>query len=89
MHSDCRPRSAHWARWLHEIKHDGYRLVGCLEGRRVRLFSRRGHEWSDRFPRIREALASLGSRSITIDAEAVVLCRKRAFAFRRTALASP
>ena len=62
--------------WLHEIKHDGYRLMAVLEARRVRLFSRRGHEWSDRFLRIREALASLGARSITIDGEAVVLCPK-------------
>jgi bifunctional non-homologous end joining protein LigD len=45
--------------WLHEIKHDGYRLMARLEGRRVRLFSRRGHDWTDRFPRIGEALASL------------------------------
>ena len=62
--------------WLHEIKHDGYRLMARLEGRRVRLFSRRGHEWSDRFPRISEALASLRARSATIDGEAVVLCSK-------------
>jgi bifunctional non-homologous end joining protein LigD len=60
--------------WLHEIKHDGYRLMVRLEGRRVRLFSRRGHDWSDRFPRIGEALASLRARSATIDGEAVVLC---------------
>ena len=45
--------------WLHEIKHDGYRLMARLEGRGVCLFSRRGHEWSGRFPRISEALASL------------------------------
>jgi bifunctional non-homologous end joining protein LigD len=63
--------------WLHEIKHDGYRLIARLEGRRVRLFSRRGHDWSDRFPRIREALASLRARSATIDGEAVVLCPHR------------
>ena len=30
--------------WLHEIKHDGYR-----HGGRVRLFTRRGFDWSDRF----------------------------------------
>jgi bifunctional non-homologous end joining protein LigD len=47
-----------------------------LEGRRVRLFTRRGHEWSGRFPRIGEALASLRARSATIDGEAVVLCPK-------------
>ena len=62
--------------WLHEIKHDGYRLMARLEGRRVRLFTRRGHEWSDRFPCIGEALASLRARSATIDGEAVVLCPK-------------
>ena len=56
--------------WLHEIKHDGYRLVTRLEGSRARLFSRRG------FPRIGEALASLRARSMTIDGEAVVLCAK-------------
>ena len=44
--------------WLHEIKHDGYRLIARLDGRRARLFSRRGHDWTERFPRIRAALAS-------------------------------
>jgi bifunctional non-homologous end joining protein LigD len=62
--------------WLHEIKHDGYRLVARLEGRRVHLFSRRGYEWSDRFTRICGALASLKARSTTVDGEAVVLCPK-------------
>ena len=62
--------------WLHEIKHDGYRLMARLDGRGERLFSRRGHEWSGRFPRISEALASLRARSVTIDGEAVVLCSK-------------
>ncbi len=47
-----------------------------LERRRVRLFSRRGHDWSDRFPPIGKALASLSVRSITIDGEAVALCPK-------------
>ena len=58
------------------LQHDGYRLMARLEGSRVRLFSRRGHDWSDRFPRIGEALASLKARSATIDGEAVVLCAK-------------
>lgn len=62
--------------WLHEIKHDGYRLIARREDSRVRLFSRRGHDWSERFPRIHEALASLKARSATIDGEAVVLCPK-------------
>ena len=38
--------------WIHEIKHDGYRLIVQREGKRVRLFTRNGHDWSDRFPLI-------------------------------------
>jgi bifunctional non-homologous end joining protein LigD len=30
--------------WVHEIKHDGYRLVVRKDGRRVRLFTRRGFD---------------------------------------------
>ena len=37
--------------WLHEIKHDGYRLIGRRERRRVRLFSRRGMIGLTPFPR--------------------------------------
>jgi ATP-dependent DNA ligase len=36
--------------WFHEIKHDGYRLIVQREGKRVRLFTRNGHDWSDRYP---------------------------------------
>jgi hypothetical protein len=34
--------------WVHEIKHDGYRLIVRRDGPAVRLFTRRGHDWSDR-----------------------------------------
>jgi ATP-dependent DNA ligase len=37
--------------WLHEIKHDGYRLIVQREDKRVRLFTRNGHDWSGRRPR--------------------------------------
>ena len=39
--------------WLHEIKHDGYRLI--VQRKRVRLFTRNGHDWTDRHPLIVEA----------------------------------
>jgi hypothetical protein len=42
-------------RWIHEIKHDGYRLIIQRDGKRVCLFIRNGHDWSDRFPLITEA----------------------------------
>ena len=55
----CIPTKAakvpHRPEWLHEIKHDGYRLIVQREGKRVRLFTRNGHDWSDRFPLISEA----------------------------------
>jgi bifunctional non-homologous end joining protein LigD len=34
--------------WVHEIKHDGYRLIARRDGKRVRLYTRRGYDWSDR-----------------------------------------
>ena len=36
------------AEWIHEIKHDGYRLIVQHDGERVRLFTRNGHDWSGR-----------------------------------------
>jgi ATP-dependent DNA ligase len=35
--------------WLHEIKHDGYRMLAGRDGERTRLISRRGLDWGDRF----------------------------------------
>jgi bifunctional non-homologous end joining protein LigD len=58
--------------WVHEIKHDGYRLIVRREGDTVRLFTRRGYDWSGRYPSIERAAAKLRGRSFTIDGEAVV-----------------
>jgi ATP-dependent DNA ligase len=57
--------------WIHEIKHDGYRLIARRHGNRVRLFTRRGYDWADRYPLIREAMLAL-PQDATIDGEAVV-----------------
>ena len=57
--------------WIHEIKHDGYRLIVCRRGGRVRLFTRRGYDWTDRFPLIRQTAEAL-TVDATIDGEAVV-----------------
>jgi bifunctional non-homologous end joining protein LigD len=57
--------------WLHEIKHDGFRIIARKNGPRVRLYSRPGNDLTYRFPLIVEALARLRSRSCIIDGEAV------------------
>ena len=59
--------------WIHEIKHDGYRLIVQRDGKRVRLFTRNGHDWSDRFPLIAEAALRNRNSSFVIDGEAVLL----------------
>src|SRR4051794_33595889 len=59
--------------WLHEIKHDGYRLIVRRESERVKLYTRRGYDWSDRFPLITDAAKRLRTSSFVIDGEAVWL----------------
>jgi bifunctional non-homologous end joining protein LigD len=59
--------------WFHEIKHDGYRLIVQRDGRRVRLWTRNGHDWSDRFPLISEAALRNRNSSFVLDGEAVLL----------------
>ena len=53
--------------WVHEIKHDGYRLIARRQGDRIRLYTRRGYDWSGKYPWIVEALLALG----VIDGEGV------------------
>src|SRR3954466_8460655 len=74
----CRPSKASappsGPDWVHEIKHDGFRLMVRREGPRVRCFTRGGHDWADRFPAIVEAASRLQAQSFLIDGEAIV-CR--------------
>jgi len=59
--------------WIHEIKHDGYRLIVQRDGARVRLFTRNGHDWTKRYPLIVEAALRNRTTSFVIDGEAVLL----------------
>jgi bifunctional non-homologous end joining protein LigD len=56
--------------WVHEVKHDGYRLIVRRKDDRVRLFTRRGYDWTDRYPLIRKAVAALRTASAVVDGEA-------------------
>ena len=59
--------------WLHEIKHDGYRMIVQRDGNRVRLFTRNGHNWTERYPLIVEAALRNRNSSFVVDGEAVLL----------------
>jgi len=61
------------ANWLHEIKFDGYRLMAVLLDGTVRLFTRQGKDWTQKFAAIARALNELPVRQAVLDGEAVVL----------------
>jgi len=53
--------------WAFEIKHDGFRFICRRDRDSLRVFSRRGHDWTERVPAIARALALLPVASVTID----------------------
>jgi len=57
--------------WVHEIKHDGIRVIARKTQLGVRLYSRPGNDLTGRFPLIAEAVARLRARSCILDGEAV------------------
>ncbi|MFW6323786.1 MAG: DNA ligase D [Desulfovibrionales bacterium] len=58
--------------WVHEIKHDGYRIIAYVEGEGVRLVSRNRKDWTERFPAIARALPALPVEAAVLDGEVVV-----------------
>ncbi len=59
--------------WLHEVKYDGYRLRLERDGMRVRLITKGGYNWTNRYPWIVEAALKNRHKQFVIDGEAVVL----------------
>ena len=59
--------------WIHEVKYDGYRLIVIRDGDRVRLITRNGYDWTDRYPWIVESALKNRSKQFVVDGEAVVL----------------
>jgi bifunctional non-homologous end joining protein LigD len=56
-------------RWVHEIKGDGYRLQVRIDQGKVTILTRRGHDWTGRFPTIRDAARELPVRTAVIDGD--------------------
>jgi bifunctional non-homologous end joining protein LigD len=59
--------------WIFEVKWDGYRLAVHKEPAGVRIITRGGHDWTDRFPVIAEAAGRMEAKTLILDGEAVVL----------------
>ncbi len=59
--------------WLHETKFDGYRCIAAIGGGQVKLWTRNGKDWTERYKGVPEALASLPCKSALIDGEIVSL----------------
>jgi DNA ligase D-like protein (predicted ligase) len=55
--------------WLHEIKYDGYRMLARLDRGRVNILTRRGNDWTDKYPSVARALAALPVHNAYIDGE--------------------
>jgi bifunctional non-homologous end joining protein LigD len=67
------PRPPSGDRFVHEIKFDGYRLQLHISSGKVACFTRRGHDWSARFPTLVAAASRLNLDAAIIDGEAVVV----------------
>ena len=59
--------------WIHEIKHDGFRILARRDKERVRLFTHNGYDFTARFPKIAASVESLSVRSCIVDGEAIVV----------------
>jgi bifunctional non-homologous end joining protein LigD len=81
----CLPSSADkppsGSSWIHEIKHDGYRLMARRDPVGIRLVTRQGNDWTTRYPLVVEAVNHLKVRSCLIDGEVVCSDEKGVTAF--------
>src|SRR6476660_7236501 len=59
-------------KWVHEIKFDGYRIQARLDRGKVKLLTRKGLNWTSKFPTVAAAIAKLPAKSALIDGEVVV-----------------
>ena len=60
------------ARWVHEIKFDGYRVQVHLANEVVKIFTRRGHDWTHRFKKVAHDAWHIKAASAVVDGEIVV-----------------
>jgi len=59
--------------WVHEQKFDGYRMLGLVDNGNVMFVSRNGHDWTDKFPAVVEAVRKLRFKQVIFDGEIAAL----------------
>jgi bifunctional non-homologous end joining protein LigD len=62
--------------WIHEIKHDGFRILARKDGNQVRLITRNGYDFAGRYPLIVHGISNLPVETCIIDGEAIVADQK-------------
>ncbi|CAN5211612.1 DNA ligase D [soil metagenome] len=78
---DSLPTSA--TGWFYEIKYDGYRLIARKEGDLIRLLTRNGKDWTQKFPKTAQALKGLAAEEAVLDGELCALDSKGVSRFQR------
>jgi bifunctional non-homologous end joining protein LigD len=68
-HAECPPGGPEW---IHEIKHDGFRIMASRSGDGVSLLTRNGYDFAERFPLAAAAIAALPAHSFVVDGEMIV-----------------
>jgi len=72
----------HGEEWLHEIKFDGYRLLGFVSGGAAALRTRNGKDWTESFPSLATAMQTLKVKDAVLDMEAVIVDEKGKSSFQ-------
>ena len=55
--------------WRFELKYDGYRAIAAIAGETVRIYTRNGHDWTDKFAHLVPSLSRLTGGSALLDGE--------------------
>ena len=62
--------------WAFEMKYDGYRLIVAAADQNVKIYTRSGQDWTDKFSSVVSAIQALNNTAVVIDGEAVVFNAK-------------
>jgi bifunctional non-homologous end joining protein LigD len=71
--AELRPRTPGGDKWVHEVKFDGYRFQFHKRDTGTKMYSRRGHDWTERVRPIASSTSALGTHGVILDGEVVIL----------------